>query len=95
MGISRRKSRPVTFAGLSYRFLVKQVRIPDEPDQAELCVTVQLDEPRPGKVLQFRLPYGFPVGPPGVQAVIAQALQAGWQPSSRGSPFVLNDFRYP
>lgn len=95
MGISRRKSRPVWVDGKPFRFLVKETHVPDHQDQLEISVTVQEETEDPGRVLQFRLPYKYPLGPMGVRDVVRQALQAGWAPSTRGGPFVLEDFEYP
>lgn len=95
MGIPKKKSRPVDVDGQLFRFMVKEVHIPDHSDQPELSVTVQEDHERPGCILQFRLPYGFPVGPEGVRNVVRQAKKAGWDPHARGGPFNLEAFRYP
>jgi hypothetical protein len=89
MGIPRKGSRSVEVDGQKFRFLVKETHIPDHKDQKELSVTVQEDADRPGRVLQFRLPYGFPVSPEWMKGTVREALKAGWDPKSKGSAFAL------
>ena len=83
VGIPKKKSRSVEVDGVPFRFMVSQVTIPDHADQFELSVTVQEEHERPGGVLQFRLPYGFPVGPASIRNVVRQAKKAGWDTRSR------------
>lgn len=89
MGIPKKGSRKVEVNGRAYWFLVKETNVPDHRDQKELSVTVQEDAPRPGNVLQFRAAYGFPVTPELVAGTIRHAIEKGWQPSKRGSAFML------
>jgi hypothetical protein len=89
MGIPRKGSRSVDVDGQKFRFLVKETHIPEHQDQKELSVTVQEDADRPGRVLQFRLGYGFPVSPDWMKEIIRQALKIGWDPKSKGSAFSI------
>lgn len=95
MGIPHRKSRPVFVDQKPFRFMVKETPVPDHLDQLEISVTVQEAVDNPGRVLQFRLPYKYPVGSTVVRTVIRQAIEAGWEPNARGGPFVLSEFEYP
>lgn len=91
MGIPRKGSRRVTVDGKEYRYLVKETHIPEHRDQKELSVTVQEDGVRPGRVLQWRWPYGAAVLADDVKAAVRLALERGWVPSERGVAFVLGD----
>lgn len=73
--------------GRKFRYLVKEVCIREHNDQKELSVTAQEDVDRPGRVLQFRLGYMFPVSPNWMRVVIQNALREGWDPRSRGAAF--------
>jgi len=90
MGIPRKGSRLVDVDGQKFCFLVKQTFIPGHKDQKELSVTAQEDADRPGRVLQFRLPYGYPVTPETVREFIRMALEEGWRPSERGGAYELS-----
>lgn len=87
MGIPKKGSKSVDVDGRKFRYLVKEVHIQEHNDQLELSVTAQEDVERPGRVLQFRLGYMFPVSPNWVGLVIRRALKDGWDPASRGIPF--------
>lgn len=91
MGIPRKGSRSITVDGRQYRYLIKQTHIAEHKDQKELSVTVQEDVERPGRVLQWRWPYGCSVLPDDIKANIRFALERGWEPSERGMAFVLGD----
>jgi hypothetical protein len=84
MGIPRKGSRKVEVGGKTYLYLIKETNIEDHHDQWELTVTVQEDAPKPGRVLQFKEDYGFPVTKGRVAEVIEHALKKGWKPSERG-----------
>lgn len=91
MGIPRKGSRKVTFQGKAYRYMVKETHIEDHKDQKELSVTIQEDVERPGRVLQARLGYGESVTTPVVEQLISAGLQRGWEPTARGTAFLLKD----
>lgn len=89
MGIPKKGSRSLEVDGKKYRYLIKETHIPDHRDQKELIVTVQEDTPKPGRVLQFKETYGFPVTKGHVGEAIREAIKIGWNPSERGVPFPL------
>ena len=87
MGIPRKGSRTVEIDGQDYVFIVREKNIEDHTDQWELQVTVQRDEERPGRVLQFTEGYGFAVTPEYIRTTVRDAIKAGWEPGSRGAAF--------
>lgn len=89
MGIPRKRSRLIDVDGKPFRYFVKETHIDDHRDQLELSVTVQEEAERPGRVLQFRSPYGIEVTPEAVRETVRVGLQKGWDPASRGSAFTL------
>lgn len=92
MGIPKKSSRRVEVDGRPFRFLVKEVSIPNAHNQKEIQVTVQEDTARPGRPLQFRLGFGTMVTSNLVGGVIRQAYVQGWAPASRGKAFDLTNF---
>lgn len=90
MGIPKKGSRLVAVDGKQYRFLVKEVNVPDHPDQKELSIVVQEDVERPGNVLRFRHDYGVPIILAEIPFYVRKGLKQGWDPAKRGAAFELN-----
>lgn len=87
MGIPHKGSRLFTTVinGKTKKFwyLVKETTTRDHDDQKELTVTIQEDNKKPGRVLQFRAPYGFGMSGRYIDAAIKLALKSGWDPSGK------------
>lgn len=88
MGIPKKKSRRIVVDGRKFLYLVKETRGLEDHDHKLLCVTVQEDADRPGRVMQFWYPHGVAVEPSVVHEGIVTALSAGWDPEERGGAFV-------
>jgi hypothetical protein len=92
MGIPRKGSRALEVDGARFRYLIKDGPVTPDPLDREIHLTVQEDAEAPGRVLRVDMPYGHAVGPEVVKQLVRQALVAGWTPSDRGGPFLLESY---
>lgn len=95
MGIPRKGSRRVDVDGKEFRYLVREdgsaYDEENNPHPESVLVTVQEDDDRPGRVLQWKWPYGASVMPEDIRGAVRLAMERGWVPSERGGPFLLGD----
>lgn len=73
-------------AGEGYKGLCISVKVAGE---ARRELIVEYPYPRNGRGLPLPVPQRPPVTPALVEASIHQAIAAGWDPGSRGKPFVF------
>lgn len=103
MGMPRRGSRKVELDGETYLWRVSGKTRYRGDAPAAMTLTMQRDEERPGRVCQVMLrsrniredmeegdyQHRATLHPSEVRQIIAHALSKGWDPSERGSAFVL------
>lgn len=106
MGMPHKRSRKVTHEGHVYWWRIRDVSESKrycETSPLALVLTIQRDDPEPGRVCQATLRskrappdlenYGHRVSlyPRDVKEVIGQALARGWGPAERGAAFGVGD----
>lgn len=108
MSIPRKKSRGIEVNGTQYRWMLKSGSSGGYPrlignTAPVLTLTAQIDDPKPGKVMQATLiskkwrtldeyerehgTHKASLTPASVARVIAYARSAGWYPMERGAAF--------
>ena len=83
MGIPRKNLRKISIHCRDYNYIVKK-------NDTDLCLTVQEDVDRPGAVMQCKWPFGHTITPEDVKQIILQAINSGWNPSTRGVPYMFS-----
>lgn len=91
MSIPRKGSRKINVSGRNFIYLVKESKGYDDVlNMKMVTITVQEDNDRPGRVMQFSVVKGVEVTPSFLSEKIAAALSKGWDPNARGSVFNLS-----